>query len=79
MKKGYIPRLMSSDALSGYVSRLHFLTTNSFLEQRWARIASITGITVLSLFFLGYGFWLLQLERGARAAAQGEIDAATAL
>jgi len=79
MKNGYIPRLMSSEALSGYASRFRFLTANTFLEQRWARIASISGIAVLSLLFLGYGFWLLQLERGARAAAHGDLDAATAL
>jgi tetratricopeptide (TPR) repeat protein len=77
MKKGYIPRRVSSDALSGYASRLYSLRGSHFLEQRWARVTAVTGIAVVSLLFFGYGLWLLQLERGARAVAHGELDAAT--
>lgn len=77
MKKGYIPRLMSADAFSGYASRLSSLNGPDFFRQRWARIGSIAGVALLSLLFMGYGVWLLQLERGASAVAHGELEAAT--
>jgi len=77
MKKGYIPRLTASNAFSGYASRLHSLKGWHFFEQRWARVAAVSVIALLSLCLLGYGIWLLQLERGSRAVAHGELDAAT--
>ena len=79
MKQGYIPRLMNADAFSGYADRLSSLNKPDFFRQRWARVASIVGVALISLLFLGYGLWLLQLERGARAQAHGELDRATAL
>lgn len=42
------------------------------------RGAVLIGVLLLSLALAGYGAWLLQLERGARAAARGELDAAAA-
>jgi len=75
MEKGYIPRL-HSDAFG---PRLYLLKASVFFEQRWARLAGISGVVLLSLFLLGYGLWQLQLERGARAAAHGELDTATAI
>jgi tetratricopeptide (TPR) repeat protein len=77
MKKGYIPRRMSSDALSSYASRLYSLKQSDLFRRRWIRVATVGGIALLSLVLLGYGVWLLQLERGARAVAHGELDAAT--
>jgi len=79
MKKGYIPRLTASNAFGGYASRLHSLKGWHFFEQRWARVAAVSVIVLLSLCLLGYGIWLLQLERGSRAVAHGELDAATDL
>ena len=73
MEKGYISRLKSSEAFRGYAS------ASGLFEQRWARVTTISGAALLSLLLLGYGFWQLQLERGARAATHGELDAATAL
>lgn len=79
MKKGYTPRLMSADASGGYAARLSFLNRPNLFKKRWARISSIAAVALISLLFLGYGIWLLQLERGARAQAHGELDRATAL
>jgi tetratricopeptide (TPR) repeat protein len=80
MKKGYIPRLTSSETFSGYASRLYSLKpTGAFFERRWARAATIASVALLSLLLLGYGVWLLQLERGARAVAHGDLDKATEL
>jgi tetratricopeptide (TPR) repeat protein len=36
----------------------------------------LIGVAALSLALLAYGFWLLQLERAARAADRGEMEAA---
>lgn len=77
MNKGYIPLLTSADALRSYASRFNLLAASHLFEQRWTRIASVAGVVLLSLLFLGYGIWLLQLERGARAAAHGDLEAAT--
>lgn len=79
MEKNYIPRLFGSEALSGYASRLSLLKECGIFEHRWARIASVTGAVVVSLLFIGYGIWLLQLERGARATAHGDLEGATAI
>ena len=79
MKKGYVPRLMSSDALSGPAARLSFLRGSGRAQQRWTRLGGVISAAVISLLLLGYGIWALQLERGARAAAHGELDTATAL
>lgn len=79
MEKGYIARLQSSGALKNYASRLSSFQLPAFLEERWARRTSITLIVLLSLFFLGYGFWLLQLERGARAVAHGDLERAASI
>ena len=76
MKKGYIPRAPGSDASSGYASRLASLGDSGFFAPRWARLASAGVVALISLLLLGYGVWLLQLERGARAVAHGELDAA---
>ena len=79
MKKGYIPRRASSDAHSGLAARLSSLPGSRLGQSRWARVGGIISAAVISLLLLGYGLWLLQLERGARAVAQGELDSATAL
>ncbi len=47
------------------------------LVHRWAVPAALIGVLLLSLALLGYGSWLLQLERGARAVERGELDAAS--
>jgi hypothetical protein len=77
MKKGYIPRLMSSEAVSPYASRLYSLRDSDLFARRWIRVAAISGSALACLLVFGYGLWLLQLERGARAVAHGELDAAT--
>jgi tetratricopeptide (TPR) repeat protein len=41
------------------------------------RPAILIVVLLLSLALLAYGAWLLRLERGARAAERGELDAAT--
>jgi hypothetical protein len=79
MEKGYIPRLMRSKAFSNYAAKLSSLRESDIFEQRWVRRTCLAGVVLLSLIFLGYGFWLLQLERGARAAAHGDLDRAAAL
>lgn len=78
MKKGYIPPPTTTDASSGYAARLSSLHQPTVFSQRWVRIASVAGVALISLLCLGYGLWLLQLERGARAQAQGEFDRAIA-
>ena len=81
MKKGYIARLLRSNVFSGYASRLYSLKGSGVsadtLRRRWTGPAILVGVSLLSLLLLGYGVWLLQLERGARAVARGELDAAT--
>lgn len=79
MKKGYIPSPAGTGASSGDAARLSSLHRPNVFRHRWARIASIAGVALISLLCLGYGLWLLQLERGARAQAHGEFDRATAL
>lgn len=44
--------------------------------NRVGRAAVLIGVLLSSLALAAYGAWLLQLERGARAAARGELDAA---
>lgn len=75
MEKGYIARLQDSAALK----RLSSLQLPALLEERWARRSTVAAIVMLSLFFLGYGCWLLQLERGARAVAHGDLQRAVAI
>jgi tetratricopeptide (TPR) repeat protein len=83
MKKGYIPRLMSSEALGGYASRLKSLKASgvaaAVFQRRWAGPAVAAGVALVSFLLLGYGVWLLQLERGARALAHGDLDKASEL
>lgn len=79
MEKGYISRLQSSETLKNYASRLFSFRMPAFLEERWARRTSIAAIIILSLVFLGYGFWLMQLERGARAVAHGDLEKAASI
>lgn len=83
MKKGNIPRLMRGEAFGGYASRLHFLKDSGIaaavFRRRGARAAILAIFGLLSLLLLGYGGWLLQLERGARATAHGELERATEL
>ncbi len=83
MKKGFVPQSLSLNAFRGYASRLHSTTgwrlSSDLLRRRWTGPAILAGICLLSLLLLSYGFWLLQLERGARAVAHGEIDAAADL
>lgn len=47
--------------------------------NRVGRAAVLIVVLFLSLALLGYGAWLLQLERGARAATRGESERAAAL
>jgi tetratricopeptide (TPR) repeat protein len=57
----------------------HFPVRNiseNALPHRWARPAILTVLLLVSLALLAYGAWLLRLERGARAAERGELDAA---
>lgn len=77
MEKGYIPRWVSSDAFRSYATRIYSWKEPGLLERRWTRIAAMAGMALVSLLLLGYGVWLLQLERGARAVAHGDFDAAT--
>jgi len=77
MQKGYVPRLMRFEGLGDYAARLHLLGRAGIAAGRWTRIGIFSGIALISLILLGYGFWLLQLERGARAVAHGDFDAAT--
>ncbi|HET7681505.1 MAG TPA: hypothetical protein VFK79_15380 [Xanthobacteraceae bacterium] len=79
MKKGYIPRGVSSEALGGPAARRYSLKGSGLARQRWVRLAGVASAVVISLLLLGYGIWLLQLERGARAVAHGELDTAAAL
>jgi tetratricopeptide (TPR) repeat protein len=46
------------------------------LLPRWAARIVVIGVLLLSVALVGYGAWLLQLERGARAADRGDVDAA---
>src|SRR5690349_12145389 len=79
MEKGYIKRLQSSGALKNYASRLSSFQMPAFLEERWARRTCVALVVLLSLFFLGYGVWRLQLDRGARAVAHGELERAASI
>jgi tetratricopeptide (TPR) repeat protein len=47
------------------------------LVHRWATLGILIGVLLLSLALIGYGSWLLQLDRGARAIDRGDLDAAT--
>ncbi|MEA2992875.1 MAG: hypothetical protein QOD40_1795 [Alphaproteobacteria bacterium] len=51
--------------------------SGSVPAHRWVRPAILIVVLLLSLALLAYGAWLLRLERGARAAERGELDAAT--
>lgn len=79
MEKGYIARLQSSEALKNYASRLSSLQLPALFEERWARRSMVAAIVLLSLYFIAYGFWLLQLERGARAVAHGDLPRAASI
>jgi tetratricopeptide (TPR) repeat protein len=46
------------------------------LGQKWTTSAILIGLLLLSLALIGYGSWLLKLERGARAVDRGDLDAA---
>jgi tetratricopeptide (TPR) repeat protein len=80
MKKEYVTRFLSSDVLRGYASRLSFPKNwrppAGLLTRRWAGPAILGGVALISLLFIGYGIWLLQLERGARAVERGDLEAA---
>ena len=47
--------------------------------QRWVAPTVLICVSLLSLALLGYGAWLLQLERGGRALGRGELDAAAGI
>jgi tetratricopeptide (TPR) repeat protein len=80
MKKQYVPRFLSANALSGYASRLsspqNWRLPAGRLTQGWTGRAILAGVTLISLLFIGYGVWLLQLERGARAVERGDLEGA---
>lgn len=81
MKKGYIPRWVSSEAFAGYASRLRSVGDSgaAVFQRRWVGRAVLAAFGLLSLLLLTYGVWLLQLERGARAVAHGELEQASQL
>lgn len=80
MEKGFILQSLRLNAFRRYASRLSSTTgwriSSDILRRRWTGPAILVAAGLLSLLLLAYGIWLLQLERGARAVAHGELDAA---
>src|ERR687895_40507 len=72
---------LSSNIVGGYASRLASLrdSASAMFKRRWVRPIILTLAGLVSIILLGYGIWLLQLERGARALAHGDVDRATEL
>src|SRR5688572_13111694 len=71
----------SYDTVRRHAPRLAFLR-DSASGMRKRRAVEPVLLIVAGLVFLvlvGYGVWLLQLERGARALARGDVERATEL
>ena len=83
MEKGFIPQSVSLSSVRNHASRLlsskAWCACSDILRRRWTGTAVLGGVLLVSLLFLGYGIWLLQLERGARAVAPGDLDTAADL
>ncbi len=83
MTKRFVPQFVSLDAFRDHASKLlsskAWRACSDILRRRWTGVAILSGVLLISLLFLGYGIWLLQLERGARAVAHGELDTAADL
>ena len=72
---------LSYDTVRGYAPRLAALreSAGGVFKRRRAGPIILTLAAFISVILLGYGIWLLQLERAARALAHGDVERATAL
>src|SRR5688500_18081941 len=69
------------ETLRGHAPRLASFRNwgSDVLERSWIGSIILAVAGLLSVLLLGYGIWLLLLERGARALAHGEADRASEL